>query len=416
MTSQTDSTHPSNSGPLAGVKVIDLTSVLMGPLASQHLGDLGADVIKVEAPEGDCGRKVGPCGDEGMGVFFLNTNRNKRSIVLDLKQAAAREAFLRLVKTADVLVCNVRPKAMGRLRLAYEDLVEVNPRIIYVSMIGFSQRGRYAAAPAFDDVIQAATGLPWALAASIDGEPRYVPLNIADRSVGLYGFGVIAAALYAREKTGRGQRIDIPMFETMIPYVLGDHFYGRKFKPAKGDFGYPRLLAEERRPYKTQDGYLCCTMYNDRHWKDFLEIVGEGERWHKDARFGTMTQRTTHAAALCEFVKSKLVQKPTAEWLGLLEAADIPVFPVHSFQSLMDDAHLRDIDYFREVSHPTVGTLVETAVPSEWHGTPPNTYRLPPMPGEHSAEVLAEVGYAPPEIEALLGTGACARQAGVRLA
>ncbi len=405
MKSQPPASGTSPSGPLAGVKVIDLTSVLMGPLASQHLGDLGADVIKVEAPDGDSGRKVGPGAEQGMGVFFLNTNRNKRSIVLDLKKPSAREVFLRLVETADVVVCNVRPQGMKRLRLAYEDLAQVNPRIIYISMIGFSQRGRYAAAPAFDDVIQAATGLPSAMAANIDGEPRYVPLNIADRSVGLYGFGVIAAALYAREKTGRGQRIDVPMFETMIPYVLGDHFYGRKFKPAQGDFGYPRLLAAERRPYKTQDGYLCCTMYNDRHWKAFLEIVGQGALWHGDPRFSSMSQRTTHAAALCEFVKAELQRKTTAEWQRLLQAADIPVFPVHSFESLMQDAHLQDIGYFRDVEHPTLGTFLETATPSEWHGTPPKGYRLPPGRGEHSAEVLAEAGYAEDEIQALFAAG-----------
>ena len=204
-----------NSGPLAGVRVIDLTSVLMGPLASQYLGDLGANVIKVEPPGGEQGRKVGPGGEEAMGALFLQTNRNKRSIALDLRNPAGRDALLRLVETADVVTCNLRPQSMARLRLAYEDLAAVNPRIIYVSMFGFSQRGRYASAPAFDDVIQAATGVPWALAAALEGEPRYLPINAMDRSVGLYAFGIIASALYACEKTGIGQRVDVPMFETM---------------------------------------------------------------------------------------------------------------------------------------------------------------------------------------------------------
>ncbi len=396
------------TGPLAGVKVIDLTAVLMGPSATQMLADLGADVIKVETADGDSTRKIGPCGDRKMGPIYLGLNRNKRSVVLDLKQPRGREAFLRLVEGADIVTCNVRPKGMERLKLTYEDLCQVNPRIIYVSMMGFSQRGRYARSPAFDDLIQAAIGLPWAVAANSDGSPRYVPVNIADRSVGLYAFGVITAALYSRAMTGRGQRIDVPMFETMVPYILGDHHYGQKFSPPKGEFGYPRILARARTPYRTKDAYVCCAIYHDHHWKAFLEVIGQAHLWGSDPRLASMTTRTTHSEELSEFVKNELVKKTTAEWQELLKVADIPVFPMHTLESLVKDPHLQDIGFYSEVEHPAVGTIRETAVPSEWHGTPPSNYRLPPTLGQHSAEVLAEAGYSAQEIETMVREGVTA--------
>jgi crotonobetainyl-CoA:carnitine CoA-transferase CaiB-like acyl-CoA transferase len=401
MTTQPDSATPRHTGPLAGVRIIDLTAVLMGPSATQMLADLGADVIKIETREGDTTRKIGPGGDKKMGPIYLGLNRNKRSVVLDLRHAKGREAFLRMVAGADVVTCNVRPKGMERLRLTYDDMAKVNPRIIYVSMTGFSQRGRYARSPAFDDLIQAAIGLPWAVAANGDGTPRYVPVNIADRSVGLYAFGVITAALYSRTNTGKGQQIDVPMFETMVPYIMGDHLYGNKFVPSQGDFGYPRILARSRTPYKTKDAYVCCAIYHDHHWKAFLEVVGQGALWGTDPRLTTMTTRTAHSEELSEFVRDELAKKTTAEWQELLKAADIPVFPMHTLDSLLEDPHLKDIDFFSEAKHPSVGTIRETAVPSEWHGTPPSNYRFPPMLGEHSAEVLAEVGYSPDEIDAM---------------
>jgi len=405
MATKTNPDDTARTGPLAGVKVIDLTAVLMGPSATQFMADLGADVIKVETQDGDSTRKIGPCGSEKMGPIYLGLNRNKRSIVLDLKKTKGHEVFLRLIKDADVVTCNVRPKGMERLKLTYEDLIKVNPRIIYVSMIGFSQRGRYARSPAFDDLIQAAVGFPWTLAANSDGKPRYVPVNVADRSVGLYAFGVISSALYNREKTGKGQQIDVPMFETMVPYILGDHLYGNKFIPAKGDFGYPRIIAKSRTPFRTKDNYVCCAIYHDHHWKAFLEVIGQPERWTTDPRLANMTTRTTHSEELGEFVTQELAKKTTAEWQELLKVADIPVFPMHTFDSLMDDPHLNDIGFFSNVEHPTLGTIRETAVPSEWHGTPPTNYRLPPMLGEHSNEVLIQAGYSPEEIAEMLAQG-----------
>jgi crotonobetainyl-CoA:carnitine CoA-transferase CaiB-like acyl-CoA transferase len=394
------------SGPLHGVRVLDLTTVFMGPSATQLLGDLGADVIKIESPGGDSTRSIGPCGDLGLGPLFLGLNRNKRSVVLDLKNPQGVEALLRLARDADVFATNVRPAAMQRLGLGYEQLAAVNPRLVHASMVGFSQRGPYAAKAAFDDMIQAATGLAAAVGQGAGGEPRYLPLTIADRSVGLYAFGVICAALHARHQTGRGQSIDIPMFETMIPYVLGDHLYGRTFVPGQGDFGYPRLMSPNRRPYKTRDGYVCCLIYTDRHWEIFLNAVGKGELLRTDPRFKDIGARTRAIDALYQLVADELAQRSTAEWRQLLPESDIPIFPMHTFETLLQDEHLAATGFFQQTEHPVVGTIVETAVPSEWSGTPPNRRTPVPVLGQHTAEVLREAGYADAEIDALIAAGA----------
>ncbi|EYS84884.1 acetyl-CoA acetyltransferase [Cupriavidus sp. SK-4] len=394
------------TGALAGVKVVDITAVFMGPSATQMLGDLGADVIKVEPPTGDSTRGIGPCGNEKMGPLFLGLNRNKRSIVMDLKSPHGREALLRLVADADVLAYNVRPQAMQRLGLDYETLAQINPRLVYVGMFGFSQRGRYAPQAAFDDLIQAATGLPQAVAMGTGDIPRYLPLTIADRSVGLYAFGVICAALYARATTGRGQRVDVPMFETMVPYVMGDHLYGETFVPAKGGFGYPRLLSPERRPYRTRDGHVCCLIYHDHHWRAFLRVIGKPGLYDTDPRFADITTRTAHITELYGMVSDELARRTTEEWQVLLKEADIPVFPMHTFESLLDDPHLNDIGFFCETDHPAVGRIREMAVPSEWHGTPPSQRRHAPALGEHSREVLREAGYNEADIDSLMASGA----------
>ncbi|MBY4599074.1 CoA transferase [bacterium BD-1] len=396
----------SPSGPLAGVRIVDVTAVLMGPSATQMLADLGADVIKIEPPGGDKTRAIGPMGDRNMGPIFLGVNRNKRSLVLDLKKPEGLQALMKLAETADVLTYNVRPAAMARLGLTYEALSAINPRLIYVGMFGFSQKGRYAPSPAFDDLIQAAAGVTAAMAAANpDGSANFVPLNLMDRSVGMYAFGVIASALYAREKTGQGQRVDVPMFETMVPYVLGDHLYGRKYLPAEGDFGYPRLLSIARRPFRTKDAQVCCVIYQDHHWRAFLGILGMGELYDTDPRFKDISARTAHADELNRFVEKHLIEKTTAEWRQLLKDADVPVFPVHTFETLLDDGHLQDIGFFREEEVPGVGTVRETAVPSEWFGTPPKGYRPPPALGQHSTEILTEAGYSPDEIDLLVQSG-----------
>lgn len=407
MTKAASKTNKSGErGPLTGVRVVDITTIFMGPSATQMLGDLGADVVKIEAPGGDVVRGIGPQGHERMGPLFLGMNRNKRSLALDLKTKEGLDVLLELVKDADVLTYNVRPQAMARLGLDYDTLAAINPRLLYVGMFGFSQRGRYAASAAFDDLIQAACALPQAVAMGSGDIPRYMPITIADRSVGLYAFGVISAALYGRERTGKGQRIDVPMFETMVPYVLGDHLYGQTFIPAQGDFGYPRLLSPERRPYKTRDGHVCCLIYTDVQWRAFLKAIGQPDLFDADPRFTNIAVRTKHIDALYGMVSDEIASRSTAEMQALLEGTDIPVFPMHTFETLLKDPHLDDIGFFSEMEHPHVGTIRQMAVPSEWSGTPPGEATPAPRVGQHSREVLREAGYDEARIDTLVASGA----------
>jgi len=395
-----------SDGPLAGVRIVDLTTVLMGPYASQILGDYGADVIKVEAPGGDGVRGIGPARHPGMGSPFLNANRNKRSIVLDLKLAAGREVLLELAAGADVLLYNVRPQAMARLGLAYADVAAVNPGIVYAGVFGYGQSGPYAAKPAYDDLIQGATGFP-ALAVRAGGErPAYVPTPIADRFVGASAVGAIVAALFHRQKTGEGQSVEIPMFETMAQMVLSDHMYGHGFVPPLGDTGYPRLLSEDRRPYRTRDGHVCALVYTDRQWRAFFELIGRPEVMDSDPRFATLTQRTDHIHELYAMVAEVMTTRTTAEWIEALERIDIPVMPMHGIESLMDDPHLRAVGLLQAVDHPSEGRVMQLGVPSTWSRTQPGVRRPAPRIGEHGREILAALGYAPSEIEALAAAGA----------
>jgi len=389
------------NGPLSGIRVLDLTSVIMGPYATQHLGDLGADVVKIESPQGDSIRGVGPNGDQGLGPLFVNLNRNKKSVVLDLKSPAGKKALLKLAETADVMVYNIRPRAMERLGLSYSVLQGVNPGLIYVGAYGYSQNGRYAAKPAFDDLIQAACGMSHAIATAQDDIPRYVPITIVDRSVGIYLYGTICAALFERSRTGRGQKIDVPMFETMTHLVMGDHNFGHTFEPGRGSYGYPRLLAGARKPYRTLDGYLGCTIYTDAQWKRFFTAIGQPETMAQDPRFATISARTAHVDFVYGSLERVISGRSTAEWLDLLEEADIPCFPVHTFDSLRYDPHLADIGFFSHQPHPHVGTVTSMKHPAEWSETPPSIRAPAPALGEHTQQVLLEAGLSQAEIDAV---------------
>lgn len=393
------------TGPLAGIKVLDLTAIFMGPSATMMLGDFGADVIKVEAPEGDVVRGIGPNGERKMGPVFMTANRNKRSIVLDLKSPEGKEALLKLAAQSDVLIYNVRPAAMQRLGLGYDVLSQVNPRLIYVGTFGYSQRGPYAPEPAFDDAIQAAIALPQAAVMNGADMPRYTPVTIVDRSVGLYAMGVVCAALYARERTGRGQAVDVPMFETMAQYVLQDHLYGHTYIPAKGGFGYPRVLNAHRRPYKTADGYVCTVVYTDAQWRDFMAIIGQSEVFRTDPRFASIETRTRHIEQLYKLVSDELEKRTTDEWKEAFRKVSIPIFSMHTFDTLLEDPHLAAIGFFREEEHPTEGRIRTMACPSEWSDTKPNVRRHVPRLGEHSREVLRELGYRDDEISAMAERG-----------
>jgi len=379
-------------GPLSGIRVLDMTTVLMGPYATLQLGDMGADVIKVEPPEGDIVRQLGPGRHPGMGPMFLNVNRSKRSIALDLKQPEGRDVLLRLAATSDVLVYNVRPPAMARLGLAYEDVAKVNPTIVCVGAFGYGQDGPYAARPAYDDLIQGASGIPTLLARSGDGSPRYVPLTIADRIVGLFALIAILGALRHRDVTGRGQRVDVPMFETMANFVLIDHLGGLTFDPPLDRGGYPRLLAPERRPYPTKDGHVCALIYNDKQWRNFFHAIGRPQML-EDERFASVASRLRHVREIYADVAAIFATRTTAEWIGLLEAADIPYTPLHTIDDLIEDPHLAATGFMTRIDHPTEGAIKSMRVPTSWSETQPQATRPAPVFGEHSREILHELGF-----------------------
>jgi crotonobetainyl-CoA:carnitine CoA-transferase CaiB-like acyl-CoA transferase len=398
------------TGPLTGLKILDLTTVLMGPYTTQILGDMGADVVKIESPEGDSVRGIGPFRNPGMGSIFLQANRGKRSIVLDLKQKQGREALLKLIETADVLVYNLRPQVMERLRLGYADVAASNPKIIYAGLFGYGQDGPYAARPAYDDLMQGGTGIPSLAQRAGTPAPRYAPLAIADRVVGIWAVGAITAALWHRERHGEGQRIDIPMFETMAQLVLGDHMGGGLFEPALGGMGYGRLLSHDRRPYPTKDGYVCALVYSDKQWRRFFTAIGEPEIFTGDPRFATITSRTRHIDEIYAMVTTYMTQRTTAEWVALLSAIDIPVEPLRTIEQLVEDPHLQAKGFFQMQQHPTEGPLRMPGVPTMFSKSPADIGGPAPRLGEHSRDILRAAGYATEAIDALVAAGITSEQ------
>ncbi len=396
------------TGPLAGVRVLDLTTVVLGPFATQILAQLGADVIKVETPDGDNMRHVGPMRHPGMGHIFLHANAGKRSVVLDLKHAQGREAALRLAEGCDVFISNVRPQAMARLGLDDASVRARNPRIVYVGCCGFDQEGPDAARPAYDDLIQGATAIPWLMQRCGAPEPAYAPVTLADRVTGLHAVYAVTAALYAREKTGQGQAIVVPMFEAVTQFVLGDHMAGLSFEPPLGEAGYARLLTAHRKPYATADGMLCVLIYNDKHWRSFFDAIGESEGLARDARFATHGARAANIDAVYAEVVRIMRTRSTAQWQALLEAADVPHMPMNSPADLLANPQLRATGFMHDTVHPTEGPMHAMAHPTRWSATPP-AHTQPPAPrlGEHTRAVLAEAGYTPAQIDALLAEGAC---------
>src|SRR5215475_2477786 len=376
-------------GPLTGVRVIDMTSVVMGPYATQILGDMGADVIKIESPGGDVCRHLTPFRNRGMSAAFLNLNRNKRSVALDLKNDDERQVLLDLVTGADAFVTTVRPQAMRRLGLDYENLRELNPRLIYCGAYGFSEEGPYAGRPAFDDVIQAMCGM-----ASLQGEndpngPRYVNTIFADKTIGCVVAYAVAMALYERERSGRGQAIEVPMFETMVSFTLIEHLAGETFCPASESMGYERVLSEYRKPYRTKDGYIGLLPYTAEQWARFFEAAGRPEM-AADPRVIDPALRSQSINELYGLLARIITERTTAEWVELLGAADIPVTPVLSPENLLDDEHLQAIGFFRREEHPSEGEVRTIGIPVRFSRTPGAVRRLAPRLDEHREEIFLE--------------------------
>lgn len=385
--------------PLTGVRVVDLTSVLMGPFATQTLAEFGAEVIKVEPPEGDLVRGIGPMRHPGMGAIFINANRGKKSVVLDLKTAFGRDALLRLVATADVFAYNLRPQAMDRLGLGRDVLRASNPRLILVGMFGFARGGPYSALPAYDDIIQGASGFAHLAALASGGAPAYAPFALADRATGLSAVNHVLAALLARERTGEGCAIDVTMFETMTRIALLDHLQGETFVPAEGPTGYARHLSRYRKPYATRDGWVCAMIYSDRHWQRFFDATGRRDLLEREPELATIEGRTRRIDALYELVERELATRDTADAVALLESIDAPVMPMHSVDELLRDPHLLATGFYGEEEHPGEGRLRRVGTGATWHdrALPPPGHA--PRLGEHTREVLTALGYAREEIE-----------------
>ncbi|HEX3468731.1 MAG TPA: CoA transferase [Candidatus Elarobacter sp.] len=385
------------SAPLAGIRVLDLTTVVMGPWATYLLAGYGAEVIKVEPPDGDIMRHGGASRHAGMGSLFMFMNRGKRSVALDLKRPAARDALLRLCTTADVLVTNVRPAAMDRLGLGYDAVAQVNGRIVYVDLVGYAQGGPYGAKPAYDDLIQGISGLA-ATFANVDGEPRLIPALVADRVTGMSATQAVLAALFARERTGAGAHVEVPMFETMVELVLSDHLGGYVFEPPSGAPGYNRVLTPNRRPFRTRDSYVCVLLYTERQWERFFAVVGREPEYRADPKLSDPVQRRRDYDHAYGVVAELLATRTTAEWLRALGDADIPVVPLMDVAGLLDDEHLRATAFFATEEHPTEGTVrtVRRPVRLSTGDAPP----LGPAPNlnEHGAAILRDAGLSDAEV------------------
>ncbi len=391
-------------GPLAGVKVIDLTSVLMGPYTTQIFADLGADVIKVESEQGDTTRALPPGREPGRGGMFLNLNRGKRSIVLNLKQPEARAALLRLCRDADVFVHSMRARAIERLGLTYDDVRAVNPRIIYASMYGYGRGGPYRDHPAYDDIVQAASGIVDLQARLSGGEPTYLANVVADKVSGLTGAYAITAALYAREKTGEGQEIEVPMFETMVSFCALEHLCGSVFRPPLGPPEYARAVSPSRRPYETADGHIGVMIYNDRHWRNFFDAIGNPD-WSRDPVFATMESRTRNIDTVLARVAATMKTRTTAEWVDLLREAQIPATAIASLEELLEDEHLDAVGFWQD-RETDAGPLRMSGIPVRFSATPGEIGDPGPALGADSRAVLEEAGFDSGEIDALIGTGA----------
>ncbi len=391
-------------GPLQGVKVIEMTSVVLGPWACQMLADMGADVVKIEQPRGDSNRTLGASRNPGMSALYLTCNRNKRSLVLDLREPGARDALLALVKGADVFIHNNRPQVMTKLGLDYADLKKVNAKLIYCGAYGYSKKGPYGALGALDDSIQAVSGIAM-LNKLVLGEPRYLPTVVADKTTAITVVYGVLAALFHRERTGEGQELEVPMFETMVNFVMAEHLWGMTFEPPKGPPGYVRLMSQHRKPYRTLDGYIAILPYLDAHWQKFCNLTGRTELID-DPRLKTLADRVRNIDLTYSLTGEIMATRTTADWLALFDKSGVPTIVVNTLEDLAVDPHLTATGFWKTVEHPTEGTLRMPAFPVNFGATPASIHRHAPRLGEHTEEVLREAGLDPQQIARLTASGA----------
>jgi crotonobetainyl-CoA:carnitine CoA-transferase CaiB-like acyl-CoA transferase len=385
------------SGPIAGIKIIDMTSVIMGPYATQILADLGAEVIEIASSKPDNIRTVPPFHNPDMSGIALNLHRNKRSVSLDLKNPPAKDALLKLVKGADVFIHNMRHQAAVRLGIDYENLRRVNPSLIYCSAYGFSRKGPYRDKTAYDDTIQAGSGLA-ALYTRARGTPDYAPTSVCDKVSGMTAAYAILGALAARFMGRGGQEIEVPMFETSVAFNLVEHLSGFAFDPPLGEFGWARMLSKSRRPFKTADGYICLMPYTDDNWTKFFEFVGHPEM-ARDDRYSTYPGRVANVDTLYAFVDKVALRFTNKEWSEFCDKANVPAMPVNDLTELWDDPHLKAVGLLDFENHPTEGRYRSVKSPVSFFGTPTEIRNHAPQPGQDSQDILAALGYSAVEID-----------------
>ena len=387
-----------SKGPLDGVVIIDLSSVVVGPVCSLTLADHGAQVIKIEAPSGDLMRQLGGGGRNlGMTGKFINFNRNKKSVCIDLKSPAGKEVLLRLISKADIFITNIRPDALDKLGLDWVSLHESNPQLIYCQMLAFGRGGQYFNRPAYDTVIQSSAGVAATFEKS-SGEPRFVPLVMTDHITGLVSAQAIGFALYRRTRVGQGELIEIPMFETAAAFVLREHMGNMTFEPAIGPIGDARVLDKNNRPVKTLDGYISISPNTDAQAFAFFEVIGRPEL-KDDPRFSNVASRTKNSEAYYLLRSNSLVNKTSAEWIVIFEKNDIPCMRYNSLEDLMIDPHLQEVGFIFEAEHPSEGMIKQLGLTNQFSGGVRTEFLPAPRLGENTLEVMQEFGFTTEEIE-----------------
>lgn len=389
------------SGPLSGMRVVDLTQFILGPVATQILGDYGADVVKIENPEGDLNRKIGPARHPGMAAMFLGMNRNKRSVVLNLKRAESLAALNRMIDAADVFVHSMRPESAERLGVGYAAVAARNPRIVYACAPGYRQDGPYRDRPAYDDVIQGESGI-----AGINelayGEPRYMSTVIADKFCGHILASSIGMALVHRERSGEGQQVQVPMLETMLSFNLIEHLWAGAFDQPQGELGYERALMPFRRPFATKDGHICLMATSDAQWRGLFEACGRSELG-ANPRYATLEARSSCFPELYQLIGEEMAKRTTADWRSRLDAAEVPNGIARKLRDLPSDPYLVETAFFHQYEHAQAGPMITPSIPVQFSKTPAQIQGPPPVLGEHTQAVLADMGYDEAAIKHMSG-------------